>query len=249
MASRRFSTPVLVISFASALLVVACGGSDVPDAPDGGAPDSGVPDGTLDCPSPAPAPEDCDLFLSCGCAADQKCTVGMAGKHCVDLIGTKQPGDPCGGDGECVEGTICATYGGELRCLQYCDDAHMCPAGDACYIAFVDDMGNQLGMACGQACGLLDQDCDFADQGCYGSAFNPVMEDGICVTAGTGTTGDSCSFANDCLEGFTCVDAAGGGASTCRKYCDRTDMMPGCEATETCDPLAGETQTGVCMPT
>jgi hypothetical protein len=223
------------------LCTAACGGSDVADAPD--APPA--PDADTTCPSPPPDP--CDPVLNCGCGLGEKCSRqnGVDTPACVPA-GTKPPGELCGNESECAPGTVCASIGGESRCLRWCDEANPCPDGEACYISVLSTPSNvEIGTACGQTCSLLDQDCDLAPHGCYGATVHDVAEEGICTDAGTLVQGDQCDFANDCAVGFTCIDDTGGGASTCAQYCDRD--APACPGGLSCNELAGHTQTGICQ--
>lgn len=234
-----FSRSLLIVSMTFMSGCGGCGG----DAP-GLDPDADLrPDAASMCPDPPPAV--CDFFLQCGCDPGEKCSRGADGPACVP-VGIKPVGEPCGDDTECVAGSVCVNYGGELRCLQYCDDMHACPVGDACFIIVNDEAGAQIGEACGQACSLLAQDCEFDMFGCYAASFHPVMEEGVCVLAGAGVSGTVCTSANDCAEGLTCIEDTGGTGSTCLAYCDRVDSDPGCQAGESCVALADQTQTGVC---
>ncbi len=218
----------------------ACGGSDVPNTPDAGHADAAV------C---VPGAE-CDPFTNCGCdtAAGQKCAEAAGGNHCI-AAGTKVVGEACGSDSECAAGSVCVVDNGTLRCLQYCDADHTCPADKACFIRVDDATGMQIGTACGSTCSLLGQDCTGAMEACYSSSTVSTMERGICVPEGTKLEGEMCTNGNDCAKGMTCIDSATpGNPSACRKYCDRTATPSGCDAGRTCNSLFGDTMTGICTP-
>jgi hypothetical protein len=231
-----------------ALALAACGGADVSNT-DGApiVPADGGPDARLECPDPEPAPSACDFFLSCGCdvGAGEKCSI-VSSSHARDCFeaGLKQPGETCDVETECVAGSLCAVFDGSAikRCMQYCDDAHACPStttAQACYIP-VEGVANAS--VCGQVCDLLTQDCAGADEGCYPSQVHVTTpEKGICAHAAAAVEGGSCTVANDCAEGLTCLD----GDSKCHKLCRVGGGAPAC-TTGTCQMIAGDTLTGVC---
>lgn len=251
---RPVHRPVLAVAFALVLALpfAGCGDDDgaVPTIDGGpGTPDANLtPDAWTECPDPPPA--QCDYFLSCGCDTmmGEKCTIvgnPPMGPVCAPS-GANEAGQVCTQDSDCAAGTVCVAYGGGLRCMRFCDAGHPCPEDQSCFIRVVDDMSTELGRVCGQVCSLIGQDCQFEGQGCYPSAtFAPEKETGICVNAGTKVQGEACTKANDCAEGFTCVDVSGGG-SICARLCDRNDGDPGCEMGQSCSALTGHTQAGVC---
>lgn len=246
---RRLLIATMIAGLAA--LGAGCGDDDVPTTPDAFMPtpvDAG-PDAWTECPDPQPAPEMCEFWLGCGCdvAAGEKCTATSASRACL-IAGTKVAGEICVDDTECAAGTICVPYGGELRCMQFCDGGHPCPADQACYIRITDNSPTPmtLGQVCGPVCSLLGQDCAIAGQACYPApSYVPEMEKGICVTSGVEVQGSGCESSNECAEGFACVDITGS-PSICAELCDRTAMDPGCELGTNCDPLTGHTVTGAC---
>jgi hypothetical protein len=242
-----------VLSLASvlvALALAACGGADVstPDASTAGPADSGV-DARLECPNPEPAPDACDFFLSCGCdvGAGEKCSIDST-NHERDCFpkGTKEPGEDCDIETDCVSGSLCAVFGASTakRCMRYCDDAHACPStplAQACYIPVTGV--DPAAFVCGQVCDLLGQDCANADEGCYPSQLHVTTpEKGICAHAAAGVEGGACTVANDCAEGLTCLDSD----SKCHKLCRVGGGEPAC-TTGTCTLISGETATGICL--
>ncbi len=245
-----------------ALAVTACGGGATPDMVDGrpgdgdggangdGGPgsDGGGGDAGVECADPPPPPAECDYFTQCGCADIGKCSASNMGRVCREA-GALPAGEICTADTECVAGSLCTNFGGERRCLRYCDDAHGCPGEPdmaACFIGVLDNMSNTIATVCGQVCSLLAQDCLGPTLGCYPSVLlAPIAERGICVSSGMSAAGAACMRSNECAEGLACVDVAGG-ATTCARLCDRMAVDPGCADMQTCGALTGHTQTGVC---
>ena len=92
-------------------------------------------------------------------------------------------------------------------------------------------------------CNIFGGDCT-GGAACYLAGDDGTTD---CAMAGTGTTGATCMYTNDCAAGFSCLGGASG--STCRKLCDSVDMDPGCAAGETCSTLslpAPLTNVGAC---
>jgi hypothetical protein len=245
------STSLFVLSLLPFALL-ACGGADIPPlVRDAGAPIDAlvpVPDARLDCPDPLPAPTACDFFLSCGCdvAGGEKCSINNnTNQRGCFLAGPGLTGATCDHETECQAGTLCAIFGGSTAwtCMQYCDDAHDCPADLGCYLP-VENVADAT--VCGPICDLLGQDCGIADQGCYPFSKVKTEQKGICVLAGAGVNGTDCTKANDCAEGFTCVAPINpGGPSKCRQMCGRDGSAPTC-ATGSCLVLQSQTHTGYC---
>ena len=217
---------------------------DAPPPPDAYQP----PDARTLCDDPMTAV--CDYFLpECGCdkGAGQKCSAGTTGAVCRNS-GAKAEGEECAYDSECEVGTTCRTYGGSFHCLAFCDSNHGCPDGQACDTR-ITVSGTEIGRVCGHLCTMLEQDCKFSNQGCYPSAtYAPKSDQGICLTAGTGTQGTACTSANNCAEGYACVAPSTGGL-ICAKLCDLGGGAPGCDSgtgTE-CSTLTGHENTGICL--
>lgn len=89
-------------------------------------------------------------------------------------------------------------------------------------------------------CDLFDKTtCPNEGEGCYlGSVENVTFT--ACIDEGTGVTGDSCKFTNDCATGFFCSGIG------CLKYCIVT--LGGCEVNEKCTPFLDFPKLGVCQP-
>jgi len=234
----------------------ACGDDAAPPGGDGGL--DGISgdartDANLECSS-GTLPEMCDFFTGCGCdvAAGQKCSIGPTSKRCASA-GEKLEWDECANDGECAAGTACVEYpmgGGTMRCLQFCDVDHACPLSpeEACFINITSDLGS----LCGEVCNLLSQDCQLEGQNCHALSV-VAAEKGGCVTAGASTQGGPCGAGSGqaCAEGFNCVTPDGSTEHICAKLCDRGQGDADCSGLSggpTCKPLAGHTQTGICLP-
>ena len=230
------------------LLVGACGGGDAEPA------DAAPLDAAICTPAPDAQPATscvpdagaCDYFLHCGCGATSKCTVGDTASVCGGA-GGKAPGEICAADADCARGGFCSSFAGATTCLAFCDDAHRCPSGQECYVTVNDRTGRAAGRVCGPVCSLLGGSCGAAALGCYPSALRCTDGDGLCLIAGTGDLGSSCSRANDCKSGSVCVEPSGSSHPICAKICDRKGSEPMCGA-GICRELPGQTQTGVCLP-
>src|SRR5262249_16925514 len=220
----------------------ACGSSPAGPPADAGRPDAFIADAKLACTGNETT---CDPFLSCSCGAMQKCTPGTSGLQCLSA-GSKPPGDTCSSDGDCSRGTVCAPFAGVSTCLAFCDVVHPCGSGTFCYIVASDLSGHPVGMVCGPTCNLLAHDCT-AGYGCYPSDIYGLAERGICLRAGGGTQGSACASMTDCALGYACIAPAPAGSHPpeCVKICARSGGAPACSSTSSCQPLSGDTQTGV----
>jgi hypothetical protein len=90
---------------------------------------------------------------------------------------------------------------------------------------------------------VLQQNCQTAGEGCYYglNATNQPRQE--CVRAGTHTSGQTCTIANDCTPGLLCLQVATGGSYVCTPSCDTS--APNC-ATGTCHMLVGQGTLGYC---
>jgi hypothetical protein len=238
-----------MLAMAGLLALGACGGSDIPPLRDDGSvepPDAGI-DARTECPDPEPPPAECDFFLSCGCdvGAGEKCSVNPENsmRDCFQA-GTTQAGQACVEETDCEAGTLCAVFGdsGARRCMKFCDDEFPCPTTPVAQACYIPVFNVEDARVCGQVCDLLGQDCELDDQACYPSGRVTTAEKGICAEFKlTGVNGASCTVANDCNTGLTCLSNDG----KCHELCDRQDGDPGC-TTGTCQEIPGHTRTGVC---
>src|SRR5262249_29210144 len=137
-------------------------------------------------------------------------------------------------------------YAGQTTCIAFCDEVHPCAGGRACYIVAADLAGRAQAQVCGPTCALLAQDCP-GGIGCYPSDRNPGAERGICLDMGGGQQSAACTSMSDCAKGYACI-APPNLAPRCAKICDRTGGTLSCDHGSSCQPLTGDTQTGVCLP-
>jgi hypothetical protein len=235
---------------AFAVVVAACGSGE------GAPPDAAPADAATTCVAPPDAPTTCgpsdagcDPFLHCGCGAEQKCTAGTVGLECVPS-GAKGAGETCAGDGECARGTVCVPFFGVTQCMRFCDPAHACPSGEACYVIVTDRQqpARQVAEVCGPTCALLAQSCTVSGLGCYVSEKHCQAETGLCLSAGAGTQRDICAKMTDCAAGHLCIDRGGSAPPSCAKICAREGSGPMCDVGTTCRELPGHIQTGICLP-
>jgi hypothetical protein len=179
MRSSRNTSVLLILTMGALLAVSACGGADVDEAvfadagptPDGGdTADASGGDANDSCAT-GTAPDMCNFFTGCGCdvAGGDKCTVVGDDRGCGPA-GDQLRDTDCTQDGMCELGTVCATYADAQRCMQFCDGAHTCGTGSACFVQVTDSGQMVEGRVCGQICSLLGQDCAGSAQGCYPSA-------------------------------------------------------------------------------
>jgi hypothetical protein len=248
MPDRSFACRILCL----AILAIGCSDDDtIAPTVDAAVADAEIwPDARTECWDPDAGIEDCDYFLGCGCdTPTEKCSPAPSGRECF-AAGAKVAGETCVSEDECVAQTTCLPYAGEMRCMSLCDPAHPCAADlTTCYIKVTNggDPPIEIGRVCGQICSLTAQDCLYDGQGCYQSmTWAPILEKGICLTAGLGTQGNTCARATDCDEGFLCINQAGSTTSVCAKICDRGGNEPSCDE-GSCQPLSGEVQTGICL--
>jgi len=229
--------------------LAACGTSASGPAADAGPADAPVHiDARTTCDD---AGASCDVFLSCGCAASDKCAPATSGLACT-TAGSGAAGDACDSDAKCARGTTCVAYAGGTTCHAFCDDAHPCAPQTACYIEAADRGGSQVGMICGPSCSLLGQDCPAA-LGCYPADQAVDPDHGICLTPGVGIQGEACSRMTSCAVGFGCIDPAGPATPICAKICALGGGAASCAPGSglTCRKLLGSSansQTGVCLP-
>jgi hypothetical protein len=234
----------LLVATLCLVTVAACDDDDSPGVTlDAGTIDVISVDANTLCPTPLPTPENCDFFLSCGCVQpSEKCSIRTDMRACVPF-GAKQPGETCVEDGECEPASLCGTLDPTTRrCLAFCDDAHACGTGQACYVKVTSAVEATL---CGQVCDLHTQNCELTTQACYPFSKLNQPGSGICVAPGAGIEGGVCKVANDCAKGLTCI----GRDAKCAKMCDRGGGAPTCGAGQTCAPIIGQTTIGYCAAT
>ena len=173
----------------------------------------------------------CDPVLNVGCPDGSYCTyINGDGPQC-DVAGTQKYGEACGGTDSCMEGVCIELSSSELGavCYQLCGVNSDCGEGKQC-ISLQDSAYMICGAGAGQLqkCNLLTQDCDLDTDGCY---FETGAGEPVCLTAGPGQEGATCSGQpNDCAEGLTCLSNKGANW-VCRKFCNTAKgKEPSCDA-------------------
>lgn len=134
---------------------------------------------------------------------------------------------------DCAAGLVCVDGNGPSLCLRNCDDPTVCDQGP-CEQRQVEIDGPLVNV-----CGLGSQTCDPVHQNqppacpagriCYVAAGTT-----ICEFQSGDKRSTACSYARECLPGFTCP-ADGLGSGYCRRICN--DVVP-CDQ-GTCQPIAG----------
>jgi hypothetical protein len=187
----------------------------------------------------------CDEFLQ-NCPPGQKCTAwanngGSAwnATKCVDVTGTKGPGEECTAEGgaatgidDCQKGAMCWYVNKDTNmgtCVALCTgtpDAPVCDPGFDCALAS-DGVLN----LCLPKCDPLLQDCP-GDYLCIPS----YDDDFICVVDASGDPGktnDPCEFINSCDKGLACSPTATASSACmqdatgcCQPFCDFSMMEP-----------------------
>ncbi len=169
----------------------------------------------------ATGPGACNAVAQTGCTVGEKCAfvlddpdTGAGYVGCV-VDGSQAIGDACtdasvaGGSDDCTAGGDC--YRGV--CHEICTTVNDQCAVGAC-VTFQDALGEPLPIEiCLPPCDVLAQNCPGAGDGCYlaGGAS-------VCVGAGVGQLGDSCTAANQCSPGMVCIGSTEGGF-VCRDFC------------------------------
>lgn len=217
--------------------------------------------------------QECDAIKQ-DCPEGSKCTSygkvpgdAWNANKCVPVMGEGQYGDDCSVMGDdmfsgidnCAKGLICLSVDENLTngaCVEYCSTNLDCPNtsnGDG--LCFADANEGTLPI-CLALCDPLAQDCP-GQGGCYADAmggppgfcFTPDPKDG-------GMDGGACSFANACLPGLNCAEAATQeGCVTeeygcCAPFCALDEMT--CTGAEECVPFymeefPGFENVGICV--
>lgn len=197
-----------------------------------------------------PINQDCPMGSKCTSYGKMPGDAWNANK-CVPETGTAQYGDECSVEGDdmfsgidnCAKGLICLSVDSDLKngaCSEFCSPELTCPQtsnGDG--LCFADANEGTLPI-CLALCDPLLQDCP-GQGGCYGDPMGPP---GFCFTPDPkngGMDGDACSFANACLPGLNCAEAATQeGCVTeepgcCAPFCALDEMS--CTGAEECVPF------------
>jgi hypothetical protein len=212
--------------------------------------DTSNPNGKKDGTGSDALYDPCDPFTNSGCSNSQKCAAlrnGSAlalgcgskgskaeGETCTPVMpGTLQTGDDCG------DRLACFSVGSETSatCRRICPivgTANACPSSETCSVK-VGTFADSTGLAFCQAttaCLPLEQTGCPTNQGCYYAD----KVGAICAPAGAKNPGDTCSNANDCVKGSTCLTL--GSTGTCFSFCS-TSNSGTCPSGMTCSALGG----------
>lgn len=195
----------------------------------------------------------CTPSTSTGCGTNQACVLkclasGQGETSCV-AAGTKQPGQVCGGVGECATGSQCYDKGcGVSICRRYCATNGDCLAGTSCAadLSCPVPLTNSVRM-CSQACDPRG----IAQTGCAANLRCLVLPGEAteceCVAPSrVGADGSACTDSSMCAPGLICVNT---GTPVCRPIC-RLDQPTTCQAGRTCQTLTKPTHVvfGACVP-
>jgi hypothetical protein len=196
---------------------------------DGGQLDSGAQDGATDGDVPLVCVDStCDLWLQCGCDADQKCDSDGAGTRTCETAGTALHAESCTSTNDCSSGTTCLSMAGwpvaTEACFQYCNVDADCSAlarGAFCRLSAAGAFN-----ACTLPCDPLAQTGCPAQTQC--SVYNFGSIGGTnCTGPGTVPQGQTCNSHFDCVESMLCV------SGSCQQLCVVGDNSP-CGGATTC---------------
>lgn len=213
------------------ILVAVCGCGDDDDDNTMG-PDSGAP--VTVCGGSA-----CDLLTGAGCEDGVAChflTPSGADEPVAtcDGLGIVSEGQPCTTELDCGTGLTCRNGKEGMVCRRYCceNGVDTCLGEQQCIVGIGADVRYCTPV---NDCSAVEQDCG-AGLGCY-----PTGSDGIvlCLDAGTGAAGQSCSLSNECVAGGVCSEG------TCRTLCQRGDSNA-CDGNGCNINLNGYVELGFC---
>jgi hypothetical protein len=209
--------------------------------PDAGAGDGGT---SAEAGPPPDAGPPCDPVTpsTCGggtcylaCPANQP-AVGMC-----TMAGTRNPGELCTMNEECVPGAQCFAFScgagkDPIRtCLRFCNDDGVCGAGK-CATPLPCGGKPTSFKACSQACDPLGE----ARTGCAAGLNCFVFADEIPDCDCPGTThvksdGEACATSEECKPGLLCVNMLA--TKACRPVCRLSATPTTCAAGKTCTKL------------
>ena len=170
------------------------------------------------------------------CPEGEKCVAyaadggdGFDANKCVEVMGKREPGEPCMGVGidDCVEGAMCWPYAGGYQCVAQCggsEEAPVCPDELPCTIG----TGAFLAL-CLPFCDPLLQDCP-DDWMCVfsGYSLDCVHDD----SNEDGQVNDYCGLPTACDKGLTCLETAKAssacdpqGEGCCQPFCKFPDAL------------------------
>lgn len=166
----------------------------------------------------------CSSANQCGCAANQTCSViGADGATACLPAGSLGYHSLCSGVNQCAPGLECVAG----TCTPYCDPAVGCSTGtDRCLqVCATKPDGSctpQPGqLFCMTTCNLVDPNSCGAGLSCSVAGADGT----ICIAAGAGAAGTTCTRTTDCNAGLGCFTATG----MCQQWClvDSGECSPG----------------------
>ena len=179
----------------------------------------------------------CDPFTSSGCSSDKKCTALQTGTSLTIGCGSKgngtegatctqtgpastQTGDDCGA------GLAC--FGTPATCHRLCSPSGTdCPGTEVCNLPGPGLPDTVRFCRAITTCKALEQTGCPSGQACYFASTGAQ-----CATKGAIQPGESCSGANDCDAGSTCI--AVGSSRFCSSFCSTaSDGTPSCSGAST----------------
>lgn len=213
------------------------------------------PDGGSSCPP------GCNYQTQQGCAASQMCQPYLSSENTVSpeclTAGTKAAGESCKQPDDCQAGLICTADG---NCHHMCcgGDWSVCASNESCAgtILLASDAGSPVSAHVNvcqpvDACDVLNPNSCPAGESCYIVDSRAGVR---CLTTGTVPLNESCTSAELCVAGFTCVQDPNPPYSTnCRRLCRAVvgGGAPACPASEgDCSHFVRDPpDVGECTPT
>jgi hypothetical protein len=189
--------------------------------------------------SPDILPVICDPVANTGCDSGMKCSALQQDRSLVlgcAVKGSKGEGESCKqtqaagvqtGD-DCGIGLACFSIseGGSSTCHKFCSadgDTNACMGSELCSLSSPGLPANVKFCAVVSTCLPLEQTGCPTGKACYFSSTGAV-----CSQVGNKNPGDSCSNANDCISGSTCI------AGHCASFCSMASGgTPSCAGTST----------------
>lgn len=179
----------------------------------------------------------CNVFSGTGCFDNERCAIphgvdGYDGPPGCTAEGSVPAEGSCsyedGGYDNCIDGYFCT----EGKCRPHCG-ADFCSSG-YCTLA-----GDPIRPGyCTAPCDPLAPACA-TDSACYLPVYASQESPG-CDRTGTGTAGEACTFANDCMPGLTCRSQA------CGRICTVSTGAE-CSVGETCAEWTAGAPYGSCI--
>ena len=188
----------------------------------------------------------CNPVGNVGCKAGEKCTIvdaqGTIG--CAPNSGGATDYNPCMADSDCAGGYFCASDGTNPgECRAFCTKNADCPQAGGKEVCNTS-IQPSTALVCSRvvSCDPIAQDCVNPAENCYVTNAGPACA----AQNGTATTGQSCTTANGCPRGDSCL------SSKCQTLCDLRQnpdggQNPSCPAGKRCVGIAGAAPAGTCQ--